>query len=66
MIYPPDTTKSLWRKSSYSSSTGECVEFTPIAAALGVILIRDSKAPEGPILAPTPASWTTFINGLKY
>jgi hypothetical protein len=42
-----------WRKSSRSGSTGNCVE---VAANLqGVIAVRDSKDPDGPLLTfPLP------------
>ncbi|GAA2112643.1 hypothetical protein GCM10009802_10850 [Streptomyces synnematoformans] len=52
-----------WRKSSYSESNGgDCVEVkrTPTA-----IPVRDSKDPEGPQLAFTPAAWTAFVTAVK-
>ncbi len=53
-----------WRKSSRSSSSGgNCVE---VAGNLrGVIAIRDSKDPDGPKLAFTPAEWDTFSAGVR-
>ncbi|MEU7176988.1 MULTISPECIES: DUF397 domain-containing protein [Streptomyces] len=45
-------------KSSYSSSGGECVE---VAANIpGVIAVRDSKDPDGPILRFAPEQWSAF------
>jgi hypothetical protein len=43
----PDLSHVIWRKSTYSSSTGQnCVE---VATNLpGVLAIRDSKDPDGP------------------
>jgi hypothetical protein len=52
-----------WRKSSYSNNGGACVE---VAAAPGVVGVRDSKLGEdSPILAVTPADWSTFVNAVK-
>ena len=47
-----------WRKSSYSSEQGgNCVE---VAAHPALVHVRDSKDPEGPALAFTPAEWAAF------
>ncbi|MEU9338154.1 DUF397 domain-containing protein [Streptomyces sp. NPDC048290] len=42
----------LWVKSSYSDSNGgQCVEWAPShASATGVVPVRDSKHPDGPVL----------------
>ena len=42
----PDLSQAIWRKSSYSSSTGQnCVE---VATNLpGIVAVRDSKDPTG-------------------
>lgn len=50
-----------WRKSSYSG-IGNCVE---VAGHAGQVLIRDSKNPDGYVLAVTPAAWRDFLEGLK-
>lgn len=48
-----------WTKSSYSGGNGACVEVrSPQVLAIDV---RDSKAPEGPSIAFSPASWTSFV-----
>ncbi|MFJ9705938.1 DUF397 domain-containing protein [Streptomyces sp. NPDC101234] len=48
-----------WRKSSYSSgSQGDCVE---VATRPTTIHIRDSKNPQGPRLALSPATWAGFL-----
>ncbi|WP_431784948.1 DUF397 domain-containing protein [Streptomyces chumphonensis] len=52
-----------WHKSSYSSSNGgECLEVG--AGVPGVIPVRDSKTPNGPVLVFTPADWSAFVNGV--
>lgn len=53
-----------WRKSSFSSgSGGNCVE---VATNLpGVIAVRDSKDPDGPLLSLTPAQWRSFAADVK-
>ncbi|MFI1869092.1 DUF397 domain-containing protein [Streptomyces jumonjinensis] len=46
------TTEPLnWIKSSYSGNGGSCIEWAPEhAPATGVIPVRDSKRPTGPVL----------------
>jgi hypothetical protein len=60
----PNTSAPRWRKSSYSTGGGaNCVE---VADSLpGVIAVRDSKDPDGPELAFTPAAWAAFLGGAK-
>ncbi|MFF2025880.1 DUF397 domain-containing protein [Streptomyces sp. NPDC058171] len=51
-----------WVKSSYSTGNGACIEVTsPIAHTVDV---RDSKVTEGPTLALTSGSWTSFVTGV--
>ncbi|MGW0417986.1 DUF397 domain-containing protein [Streptomyces sp. NPDC003015] len=57
-----DASELAWFKSSYSGGNdGEsCVE---IAATSGKVHVRDSKkAPTGPRLGFTPATWTAFVS----
>ena len=60
----PDLSHALWRKSSYSSSTGQnCVE---VATNLpGIVAIRDSKNPDGPQLIVPASQWHTFAVGIR-
>lgn len=51
-----------WRKSQLSVHNGQCVE---LARAGGMIAIRDSKNPAGPVLMYTPAEWSAFLHGAK-
>jgi len=59
-----DVTGSAWRKSSYSGSNGgNCVQ---VARNLpGVVAVRDSKDPGGPILAFGSASWRAFRSSVS-
>lgn len=52
------TLPATWRKSKYSTSTGNCVEVAPTVDG---VLIRHSKRPAtGTITFPLPA-WTAFV-----
>jgi hypothetical protein len=55
---------AIWRKSSYSGSNGGgCVE---VAGNLpGVVAVRDSKDPGGPVLAFIPDDWQAFTAAIK-
>ncbi|GAA1904118.1 DUF397 domain-containing protein [Streptantibioticus ferralitis] len=54
--------EAVWRKSSYSSGNGQCVE----TASLGeVVAARDSKDPHGTALTFSAEEWAAFINAVK-
>ncbi|MFG2057720.1 DUF397 domain-containing protein [Micromonospora sp. NPDC048930] len=55
-----DLTRAAWRKATRSNANGgACVE---VADNLpGVVAVRDSKDPAGPVLTFTPASWRAFV-----
>ncbi|WP_326826379.1 DUF397 domain-containing protein [Streptosporangium sp. NBC_01756] len=61
---PSDLADAIWRKSSYSGgSSDNCVE---VATNLpGVVAVRDSKDPSGPVLAFTPAVWHDFLKSVR-
>lgn len=55
-----DLTSATWRKSSYSSNNGNCVE---VARNLpGAVAVRDSKNPDGPALVFTADEWRAFVS----
>ncbi|QKV91912.1 DUF397 domain-containing protein [Streptomyces sp. NA02950] len=61
------TTESpRWFKSSYSSNGGDCVEVAVnLVASRGMIPVRDSKNPSGPILDFTADAFASFVAGVK-
>ncbi|MFE3763012.1 DUF397 domain-containing protein [Streptomyces sp. NPDC059104] len=59
-----DLASVSWRKSSYSNGTGgECVEVADGLA--GLVPVRDSKVPGGPVIAVSAAAWGPFVEALK-
>ncbi|MCM2391827.1 DUF397 domain-containing protein [Streptomyces albipurpureus] len=61
------TTESpIWIKSSYSQQGGNCVEWAPAhASTTGMVPVRDSKEPHGPILSLPADSFASFVAGVK-
>jgi hypothetical protein len=59
-----DLSSAIWRKSSYSGGNGgDCVE---VADNLpGVVAVRDSKDPAGPVLTFRPDQWQAFTAAIK-
>jgi hypothetical protein len=55
---PKTPTRTAWRKSSYSTGTGNCVEVAP--AADGVV-IRHSKHPAAGAIAFSRPAWPVFL-----
>jgi len=58
-----DLSRAIWRKSTRSANGGDCVEVADNIP--GVVAVRDSKNPDGPVLTFTPAEWRTFIDSVK-
>ncbi|MFD8939506.1 DUF397 domain-containing protein [Streptomyces sp. NPDC059578] len=51
-----------WRKSSYSTNGGNCVEWAPgRASTTGVVPVRDSKRPTGPVLMVSREAFTGLV-----
>lgn len=58
-----DLSRAQWRKSSYSSQDGNCVE---VARNLpGLVVVRDSKALHGGRLLVSPETWRVFIREMR-
>ncbi|MFJ6659503.1 DUF397 domain-containing protein [Streptomyces sp. NPDC091377] len=57
------TTEPLhWIKSSYSGNGGTCVEWAPAnATTTGIVPIRDSKDPHGPVLTVSVQAFTGLV-----
>ena len=54
-----------WFKSSYSGSSGsDCVEAAFLSGGAGMA-VRDSKAPDGPVLTFDAASFVSFVGDVK-
>ncbi|MEO3747471.1 DUF397 domain-containing protein [Plantactinospora sp. B5E13] len=59
----PSLADATWRKSTRSNNAGNCVE---VADNLpGLVGLRDSKDPTGPVLAFAPADWSAFVTAVK-
>lgn len=57
-----DRAALVWHKALASTVNGQCVE---VAAAAGIIAVRDSKDPAGPVLLYTPAEFSAFLEGAR-
>jgi Domain of unknown function (DUF397) len=60
----PDLSQAIWRKSSYSSSTGQnCVEVSTDLP--DIVAVRDSQDPHGPKLLIAGAEWRRFVSDMR-
>jgi hypothetical protein len=51
-----------WFKSTYSGQGGQCVEAAAnLAASHGVVPVRDSKVPSGPVLMVSPTAFAGLV-----
>jgi Domain of unknown function (DUF397) len=51
-----------WKKSSYSTAQGNCIE---VASVRGGSAVRDSKDPDGPVLRFAADAWRAFVAAVK-
>ena len=57
------TSNVSWRKSSYSGgSGGNCIE---VGSKQDVIVVRDTKDRQGPVLKVSAEAWRRFADRLK-
>ena len=61
------TTESpRWFTSSYSNNGGACVAVAAnLVASRGVVPVRDSKSPSGPVLGFPAGAFSSFVEGVK-
>ncbi|WP_411110057.1 DUF397 domain-containing protein [Streptomyces sp. c-19] len=58
-----DLTNAHWFKSSYSNGQGgDCVEVSYDFP--GIVPVRDSKNPAGPVLLLPATAWSAFVAGV--
>ena len=58
-----DLSCAAWRKSSYSSQDGNCVEV--VRNRSGLVAVRDSKDPDGTKLVVSREAWRVFIRAAR-
>ncbi|KPI30514.1 protein of unknown function DUF397 [Actinobacteria bacterium OK074] len=55
-----------WFTSSYSNNGGACIEVAAnLVASYGIVPVRDSKHPTGPVLHLPTAAFSTFVEGVR-
>ena len=57
-----DLSRAEWRKSSYSSQNGNCVEAARNLP--GLVAVRDSKKRDGAKLQVSQETWQVFVRSL--
>ncbi|MFJ2577433.1 DUF397 domain-containing protein [Kitasatospora aureofaciens] len=60
------TGSAVWRKSTHSGGSDGCIEVADgTTAVTGILPVRDSKDPNGPVLHfPSPA-WRAFVTAVR-
>ncbi|CAL9308853.1 DUF397 domain-containing protein [Streptomyces sp. SudanB52_2052] len=60
----PDLTTAVWRKSSYSEGgANDCLEVADDHP--GIVPVRDSKQPHGPVVVFGAQPWALFLAGVR-
>jgi hypothetical protein len=55
---------ATWIKSSHSDDNGgDCIEIAPDIP--GLVPVRDSKNPDGPVLVINRSAWLSFIGAVR-
>ncbi|MDX3458131.1 DUF397 domain-containing protein [Streptomyces sp. ME02-8801-2C] len=55
-----------WFTSSYSSNGGQCIQVAAnLVTSRGIVPVRDSKNPAGPVLNVPADSFASFVTGVK-
>ncbi|MFF4408096.1 DUF397 domain-containing protein [Streptomyces sp. NPDC001404] len=55
-----------WFKSSHSGNGGQCVEVAAnLVTTRGVVPVRDSKDPNGPVMDVPAGAFSSFVAGVK-
>ncbi|MEU9717824.1 DUF397 domain-containing protein [Streptomyces sp. NPDC047976] len=58
----PDLTGAAWRSSTFSGGNNECVEVADNIP--GLVPVRDSKRPAGPVIGFGARAWRAFVSHL--
>ncbi len=48
-----------WRKATHSMNNGNCTE---VAKMAGMVAVRDSQDPHGPVLLYPATAWASFLD----
>jgi hypothetical protein len=59
----PGPGHTRWRKSTVSNPSGNCVELAELTG--GMVAVRNSRQPSGPVLIYTRAEIAAFIQGVQ-
>lgn len=55
-----------WFTSSYSGNGGQCIEVAAnLVTTRGIVPIRDSKNPNGPLLHVAADAFSSFVTGVR-
>jgi hypothetical protein len=60
---PGSSRAPSWRKSSWSSYNGECIE---VGLVRDRVVVRDSKRPEQGVVAYSASHWRSFLAQVKH